>query len=66
MENKNIVEYIKEFKCICDGLGVIYKPVDEDNKVINSTWGLGIKCKTFRIVILVRRIVILIRRPSYS
>ncbi|WMV41791.1 hypothetical protein MTR67_035176 [Solanum verrucosum] len=47
---KKIDEYIKKFKGICDGLTAIHKPVDEDNKVINFDRGLGLKYKTFKIV----------------
>ena len=49
---KSIDEYIKEFKVICNGLAIIHNPVDENSKVINFARGLGLKYKTFRIVML--------------
>lgn len=50
--SKSIVEYIKEFKEICDSLMAIQKPLDEDRKVINFARGLGSKYKTIRTVML--------------
>lgn len=44
--SQSLVDYLKTFKTIFDGLVAIQKPVDEDDRVVYLSQGLGPKYET--------------------